>query len=169
MRASAVLFLTLFLLQTLVAEANHALSGAHVWLFTGGLFVAYAALMAPFNSGFFASILGGLLCDAVSPVAFGTHTVLFAAAHAGIYNIRERMQRDETAVRVGVALLLNAVLFVAVTLVRLRHVPAAATVWPRLLSDLVWSEGAVALIAPWFFALQVRSLELARAIPARSA
>jgi hypothetical protein len=32
-----------------------------------------------------------------------------------------------------------------------------------MLSDLGWSEAAVALVAPWFFALQLRTLELARA------
>ena len=44
-----------------------------------------------------------------------------------------------------------------------------ATAWPRMLSDLVWSQVALALFAPWFFALQARTLELARARPARAA
>jgi rod shape-determining protein MreD len=169
MRASLVLFLTLFLLRALVAEANTALSGLHVWLFAGGLFVAYSALMVPFRQGFLASILGGLLCDAAAPVPFGTHAVLFGAAHAAVYNLRERLQRDETAVRMAIVLILNAAFFLVITLARVRHVPAVASVWPRLLSDFWWSQVAVALAAPWFFALQLRSLELARAVPSRSA
>jgi rod shape-determining protein MreD len=169
MRVPLVLFLTLYLLRTVFAEANSALSGVHVWLFAGGLFVAYSALMVPFQQGFAASVLGGLLCDSVAPVPFGTHAALFGAAHAAVYNLRERLQRDETAVRVAVVLVLNAALFLAITAATIRHVPAAATVWPRLLSDLGWSQAAVALAAPWFFAIQVRSLELARAVPSRSA
>ena len=49
MRGAVALFLTLYLLRALVAEANNALSGLHVWLFAGGLFVTYAALAMPFR------------------------------------------------------------------------------------------------------------------------
>jgi cell shape-determining protein MreD len=169
MRSAGVLFLTLYVLRALVAEANSALSGAHVWLFAGGLFVAYSALAFPFRAGFTASLLGGLLCDSVSPVPFGTHAALFGMAHVVVFNLRERLQRDETVVRVTVALLVNLALFLAMTSLQIRHVPSGATVWPRLLSDLAWSELAVAAAGPWFFALQAASLELARANPGREA
>jgi cell shape-determining protein MreD len=169
MRAAGVLFLTLYLLCALVAEANSAISPLHVWLFAGGLFVAYSALALPFRAGFAASLLGGLLCDAMSPVPFGTHAALFGTAHVVVYNLRERLQRDDTIVRVTVALLVNLALYLALSFGEIRHVPAAATVWPRLLSDLVWSELAVAAAAPWFFALQAASLDFARANPGREA
>jgi rod shape-determining protein MreD len=169
MRGCAALFLTLYLLRALVAEANSALSGLHVWLFAGGLFVVYSALMMPFGQGFTASVLGGLLCDSVTPVAFGTHAALFAAAHAVVYNVRERLQRDETAVRVTVALLVNLALFLALSVMRIRLSHLGAWAWPRMLSDLAWSEGALALAAPWFFALQLRTLQLARAKSWRAA
>jgi rod shape-determining protein MreD len=169
MRGAAAVFLTLYLLHALVAEANNALSGAHIWLFAGGLYVAYSALAIPLRQGLAASILGGLLCDALSPVAFGTHAALFAAAHVAVYGLRERLQRDETAVRVAAALIVNLAFFLALSFARLRLVPAAATAWPRMLSDLVCSEAVVALLAPWFFALQARALELARALPPRIA
>ena len=84
MRGAAVLFLTLYVLRALVAELNTALSGVHLWLFAGGLFVAYSALAMPFHEGFAGSVLGGLLCDAMTPVAFGTHATLFAVAPAWI-------------------------------------------------------------------------------------
>jgi rod shape-determining protein MreD len=169
MRGAVALFLTLYLLRALVAEVNSALSGMHIWLFAGGLFVAYSALMMPFRQGFTASVLGGLLCDAVTPVAFGTHAALFAVAHAVVYNARERLQRDDTAVRVLVALLVNLALFLAITFARIRLVHGTAAAWPRILSDLAWSEAALALVAPWFFALQLGTLELARANPSRAA
>ncbi|HZZ18309.1 MAG TPA: rod shape-determining protein MreD [Opitutaceae bacterium] len=167
MRGAFILFVTLYVLQALVAGVNSLLSGFHLWLFAGGLYVAYSALAMPFGEGFTATFLGGLLCDAMAPVAFGTHAVLFAVAHAVVYNLRERMQREDTTVRVVIALAVNAAVFVAVTLMRLgfRHLGE----WPRALSDLVWSEALVAVIAPWFFALQQHSLELARANPQRSA
>jgi rod shape-determining protein MreD len=169
MRGAAVLFLTLYLLRALVSEANSALSGFHLWLFAGGLFVAYPALMAPFRQGLAASVLGGLLCDAMEPVPFGTHAALFATAHAVVYNVRERLQRDDTLVRVMVALIANLALFLVLSFARMRHVPAGGTVWPRLLCDLVYSEAVVALGAPWFFALQGRALEMARANSGRPA
>lgn len=163
MRGCAVLFLTLYLLHAITAAANSALSGAHVWIFAGGLYVTYAALAAPFRRGLAATVLGGLLCDAVTPVPFGTHAALFATAHVLVYNARERLQREETPVRVAVALILNLALYLAVGFVASRHAPAEASAWPRLASDLAVSEAAVALCAPWFFALQERSLVLARA------
>ena len=168
MRGAVAHFLTVYVLRALVAEANSALSGMHVWLFAGGLFVAYSALMMPFRDGFTASVLGGLLCDSVTPVAFGTHAALFGVAHAVVYNARERLQRDETAVRVIVALLLNLALFLALTFARIRLAHGTAASWPRILSDLVWSQVALVVIAPWFFALQLRTLELARAHPSRA-
>lgn len=166
MRAAAVLFLTLFLLRALTAEANDALSGAHVWLFSGGLFIAYPALMASFEGGFAVAVLAGVMCDSVSPVPFGTQTALFAVAHVVVYSLRERVRRDETAVRVAVALLVNLAFFLVLSFARIRHVPAGASAWPRLFCDLAWSELAVALAGPWFLAFQMRAVELARANPA---
>ena len=169
MRGAVALFLTLCLLRGIVAEANSALSGMHIWLFAGGLFVTYAALKVSYRTGFVVTALGGLLCDAVAPVAFGTHAALFAAAHAIVYNARERLQREETSVRIAVTLLVNLGLFLALTFARMRLAHGIAAAWPRLLSDLAWSELAVLVAAPWFFALQLRTLELARANPPRSA
>jgi rod shape-determining protein MreD len=168
MRATAALFATLYLLQAMVAQANSAFASVHLWLFAGGLFVAYPALMLPFRQGFAASVLGGLLCDSVAPVAFGTHAALFATAHAVVFNVRERLQRDETAVRISAALLVNLALFLALSFSRIRLAHGAGA-WPRTLSDLFWSEVLVALVAPWFFALQLRTLELVRAAPSRAA
>ena len=169
MRGAVALFLTLYLLRALVAEANNALSGLHVWLFAGGLFVTYSALAMPFREGFAASLLGGLLCDCVSPVGFGTHAVLFAFSHTVVFNLRERLQREETAVRVIVALLVNLGLFLSITALRMRASHIGFGSWPRLVSDLFWSEAALLVAAPWFFALQLRTLELARAKPSRLA
>jgi rod shape-determining protein MreD len=169
MRGGLALFLTLYLLRAIVAELNNALSGMHIWLFTGGLFVAYSALMAPYRQGFIVTALAGLLCDSVTPVPFGTHACLFAIAHAVVFNARERLQRDDTAVRVIVALLVNLALFLLLTFVRIRVAHGGTGAWPRMLSDLVWSEVAIALIAPWFFALQLRTLEWAGAAPSRAA
>ena len=168
MRSTAVLFATLYLLLAVVAQVNSAIAPIHLWLFAGGLFVAYPALMMPFRQGFAASLLGGLLCDSVAPVAFGTHAALFATAHAVVYNVRERLQRDETVVRVSVVLLVNLALFLALSFSRIRIAHGGAAAWPRTLSDLFWSEAAVALAAPWFFAFQLRTLELARASPSRA-
>ena len=163
MRGTVALFLTLYLLRALVAEVNNSLSCLHIWLFAGGLFVAYSALMMPFRPGFVATLLAGLLCDSVTPAPYGTHAFLFSAAHIIVFNLRERMQRDDTAVRVIAALLINAGLFLALTFVRIRVAHGGAAAWPRMLSDLAWSEVAIAVAAPWFFALQLRTLEIARA------
>jgi hypothetical protein len=63
----------------------------------------------------------------------------------------------------------NLGLFLVISFLRLRLIHGAGGAWPRMLSDLVWSEAVLALIAPWFFALQLHSLILARVQPPRPA
>ena len=58
MRRTLVTFLTLLLLWAVVAQVNHVLDG-HVYLFLGGLFVAYAALQLPLRDGLTAVLLAG--------------------------------------------------------------------------------------------------------------
>jgi rod shape-determining protein MreD len=160
MRRAAVLFLTLALLWTVVAQANGALAPAHVYLFVGGLYVTFAALVLPGGPGLAAVFLAGLMCDANAPVRFGTHALLFAAAHAVLVRLRDRLPHEHTAGRVVVALLANLGLFVALSLLRIGRLPDPAAAWARLGADLVASQLFLALVAPWLFALQTRALAL---------
>ncbi|HWA09630.1 MAG TPA: hypothetical protein VG838_09290 [Opitutaceae bacterium] len=165
MRRALVIFLTLLLLWLILAQANHYLAPQHVWLFAGGLFVAFAALRLPHGAGLGAVALGGLLCDATAPVRFGTFTFLFVLAHAVIFNLRDRLPREETVVRVLVALIANLALFLLVSFAGIGDDPVPSAAWGRLFFDLVCSQVAIALIGPWFFALQGRALVLARTEP----
>jgi cell shape-determining protein MreD len=161
MRRTFVTFLTLFLLWVVVGQVNHALSGLHVYVFVGGLFVTYAALQLPLRDGLAAVLLAGLLADAHAPVRFGLHSLLFAVAFVIIFNIRDHLPRDETVARVFVALLANLGIFLVLSFALIGRNPAPGAVWPRLIFDLICSQVFLALIAPWFFALQARALVLA--------
>jgi rod shape-determining protein MreD len=165
MRRAVVIFLTQLLLWVIVAQANHYLAPRHVYLFAGGLFVTFAALRLPLRTGFAAALLGGMLCDATAPVRFGTFTLLFALAYAAIFNLRDRLPREEPIVRVLVALLANLALFLVVSFLGIADNPAPSVAWTRLFFDLLCSQAALALAGPWFFALQGRALELARTEP----
>lgn len=154
MRRCLVTFFTLFVLWMLVAQANHTLAPWHVYLFVGGLFVAYPALVLPSRSGLAATLLAGLMFDAVTPVPFGLHAVLFATAHLLIFNVRDRVPRDDTITRVVVALLANLAIFLVFSFFEVTRIRTLDSVWPRLVFDLVCSQVFLALIAPWFFALQ---------------
>lgn len=163
MRLTLVISLTLLLLWTLIAQVNHELSSFRVYLFVGSLFVTFAALKLPLVSGLVATLVGGLVNDANSPVAFGTHILLFAAAHAVIFHLRERLPRDDTVARIIVVLLTNLALWVVFSFLQITRSPAPAAAWPRLIADLVFSQIFLAIVAPWFFALQHRALVLAGA------
>ena len=163
MRRALVLFATSLLLWALIAQVNHALTDLRVYLFVGALFITYAALMLPLGAGLAATLLAGLMCDANSPVAFGTHTLLFAAAHALVFHLRDQLPREDTVGRTVIALLANLALFLVFSFIQIARSPAPAAVWPRLIADLVCSQVFLAVIAPWFFALQHRALVLARA------
>jgi len=163
MRRALTLFGTLLLLWVLVAQVNHLLSLWRCYVFVGGLFVAYAALTQPLRPGLAATLLGGLLCDANTPVLFGTHLLLFSATHLTIFHGRDRVPRDDTIGRVVVALFANLALLLAFSFAQFGRSPAPGSIWPRLIMDLVVSQVFLTLVAPWFFALQARALVLARA------
>jgi cell shape-determining protein MreD len=162
MRRTLTLFATSLVLWMIVAQLNHALTGVRVYLFAGGLFVAFAALTQPARAGLAASLLAGLVCDANAPVAFGTHVLLFAAAHLTIFHVRDRVPRDDNIGAVIVVLLSNLALFLVFSFGQIHGSPAPAAVWPRLIADLLGSQIFLVLVTPWFFALQARALRLAR-------
>lgn len=164
MRRTLATFATLILLWTIVSQLNHSLASWRIYFWVGGLFVTHAAVVLPLRTGFGASLLSGLLLDSSAPVAFGTHTLLFAAAHVLIFNIRDRVPREETAVRVIIALFANLALYLVFSFVLVQRSPAPAAAWPRILTDLVCSQLFIALAAPWFFALQARALAFAETL-----
>jgi rod shape-determining protein MreD len=162
MRRTLVLFGSLLLLWALVTQVNDALSGLRVYVFAGALFVAFAALTQPRRAGLLASMLGGLVCDANSPVTFGTHMLLFTAAHLTLFHVRERVPRDDNIAAVVVVLLTNLALFLVFSLAQIHDSPAPTAVWPRLIADLVCSQVFLVAITPWFFALQAGALAIAK-------
>lgn len=162
MRRPLVLFATLFLLWVLVTQVNHELSGFRVSLFLGGLFTVFAAIKMPRNEGLVIVFAAGLLFDVGTPVWFGCHAVLFAIAHTLIHHFRKRMPREESLVGVVVALLANLGVYLGVSFSAFHDLPTQANIWPRLLTDLVISQVVLALIAPWFLALQTKAMKIAR-------
>jgi rod shape-determining protein MreD len=162
MRRTLVLAGSLLLLWTIVVQLNDALSGLRVYVFAGALFVAFTALTQPRRSGLAAVMLGGLICDSGAPVTFGTHMLLFAAAHAVLFHLRERVPREDNTSATVVVLLTNLALFLAFSFTQIHDAPLPAAVWPRLIADLVCSQIFLVLVTPWFFALQAGALALAR-------
>ena len=162
MRRAAILFATLILLWAVVAQLNHAVGSWRIYVFAGGLFVAFAALTQPRRAGLVASLCGGLVCDANTSVAFGTHMLLFAAAHLTLFHVRDRVPRDDNVSAIIVVLLTNLALFLVFSFTQIHASPSPAAIWPRLIMDLLCSQVFLAVVTPWFFALQARSLELGR-------
>ena len=162
MRRLLVLLACSVILWAIVTQLNHTLTDLRLFLFIGGLFVTFGALTQPFVTGLWCAMLTGLVFDANTPVAFGTHLVLFAAAHIAIFQLRDRIPRNDTISRVTVAVLANLALFLVFSFIQIVRTPIVSAVWPRMLMDLFCSQVFLAIIAPWFFALQERALVLAR-------
>lgn len=155
-------FLTLLgcavILWLLTTQLNHALTDLQVYVFTGALFVTFNALTQPFAAGIAVSACIGLVFDANTPVAFGTHLVLFVLTHLLVARFRERVPRNDTLSRTIVAILANLALFLVFSFTQLSRFPSPGSVWPRLLVDLLCSQVLIALIAPWYYSLQARAL-----------
>lgn len=157
----ALIFLSTLLLWAVTAQLNHALAPWRLYVFVGALAVTLPALTFSLRGGLLASFAGGLLFDAVAPVAFGTHAVCFALTHVVVFNFRDRVPRDDTLSRVIIALFANLGLFLLFSFSQVTRSPAPASLWPRLFADLACSQICLALIGPWFFAIQARALALA--------
>lgn len=155
-----LILLSTLLLWAVSAQINHALAPWRLYVFVGALAVTLPALTFSLRTGLLASFLGGLLFDAVAPVTFGTHAFLFALTHAVVFNLRDRLPRDDTLSRVLIALFANLGLFLVFSFSQVARSPAPASLWPRLFADLACSQILLALIAPWFFAIQARALAL---------
>ncbi len=155
-----ITFASTFLLWSVVVQLNHYLAPLGVYLFVGGLLVTFAALRLSLRNGLTATLLLGLSIDAAEPVPFGTHLLLFAVMHIIVFRLRTRIPREETVIGVVVALLVNLALIFGLSFVTLGNHPAAGAAWMRIFADLGWSQLFIVAIAPWFFALQERALEL---------
>lgn len=158
MRRPLTLFAVLLVLWAIVTELNHALSSLHLYVFAGGLFVGYAALMQPMRTGLTATLLAALVCDANTPVAFGTHVILFAAAHLTVFRIRDRVPREDNIAAILLVLFTNFALFLLFSFTQMPASASPAAVWPRLIADLICSQVFIAVVTPWSFALQARAL-----------
>lgn len=147
-----------WLLVVLMRQTNHLLApwGFSIWL--GGLLVTFPSLHLNFRTGLVSSIIAGFFVDVWSPFTYGTHALLFALAHVVIFRIRVRLAATELAIGIIVALITNLAFFVVLSFGALGHAPVSGL---RLLGDLVVSQVVLAGITPWFFALQLRGMDLA--------
>lgn len=162
MRRALVILATLVVLWVLVAQVNHYLAPLRVHVYVGGLFIAYAALMLPLRGGAWVMMVAGLLCDASTPATFGTQMMMFVLGFLAINTIRDRLPKEEMLVRLTVALLANLGLMLAISFVHLGDAPSAVVAWGRIVCDLLLSQLIIAILGPWFFALQSRALQISR-------
>lgn len=161
------------LLLWLVGLANHHLSSAwfpfadtfSAHLYCGGLLVTFAALRLDSRNGWIVVGLTALLADAQTPAPFGTSLVLLGLVYAALLYGRQRFPRDEPVFGTVVALFSNLFLFLALSFFLVGANPQPAQAWLRLFTDLVLSQLAIAVLAPWFLALQGRAFELLRLHP----
>lgn len=157
-RQYVVVSVTALGLALLVRVCNHHLAPLHVSLGVGGLLITYAALRLHAKAAMSAAFTIGLGLDAASPVPFGQNALLLLTAVCLVLGVRHRLPREELAVGIAVAVVINLFLLIVRTLAFADAWPDPSAGWLRVFSDLVASQVFVALIAPWFFSLQRHSL-----------
>ena len=161
-----VVTLANLVLWWLVCLANHYLANVDLpligpssfYLYLGGLFVVYGALRLDPRHGLAATILTALLIDSVEPVPFGTSLFLFALVHVTVLYGRHRFPREGAVFAVVVALLANLFLVIALSFLLVGANPRPGHAWLRIFFDLLCSQAVIALIAPWFIALQDQAM-----------
>ncbi len=161
------------LLWWLTGLANHYLAAFHVpllgdwsvYLYLGGLLVTYSALRLDAAHGLTATILTALLVDSLEPVPFGTSLFLFSLVHVVVLYGRHRFPREGAIFAVVVALLANLFLVIALSFILVGANPHPASAWLRIFVDLFFSQAVIALVTPWFIALQDRAMEIVQIHP----
>lgn len=136
---------------------------AHLYL--GGLCTTFAALRLDPRNGWIATLVTALVADAQAPVPFGTSIILLGLVYAVLLYGRQRFPRDEPLFGTVVALFSNLFLFLALSFILVGASLSPARTWLRLFTDLILSQLVIAMITPWFLALQARSFELLRIHP----
>ena len=166
LRAAALLVATNLLLLWLTGLANDTLASVGLHLYLGGLLVVFAALRLDPAPGFAATAATALAYDATTAAPFGLSLVLFGLVHATILVGRHGFPRNEPVFTTVATLSLNLFLFIAFSFVLVGANPRPGEAWLRLFVDLLASQITLALVTPWFFALQDRAFSLARLDPA---
>lgn len=147
------------LLVFLGGQLNHYLAHLPASVFLTGLCLPVAGLRLRFRPGLIAMFLSGLVVDAGRPVPFGSSALLLSTLFTWWYSVRSRLPREGVGPVVFGALIANLLLFGAQPLLVGAPLATGAT-WSRVAVDLVFSQIAVALLAPWFAALQEQALLL---------
>ncbi len=140
-------------------QFNHYLAHFPVSAFLFGACLPLAGLRLRFGPGLIAVFLSGLVVDAGRPVPFGSSAVLLGLLFTCWHAVRSRLPREGAAPPIIGALVANLVLFFAQPLLLGTDVALGAT-WGRVLVDLLLSQFIVALLMPWFIALQEQALLL---------
>jgi rod shape-determining protein MreD len=160
-----IVLLANLLLWWLTGLANNYLSPYAVHLYLGGLFVVYPALQLDQKHGLIAVALTGLMIDAVEPVPFGTSLLLLGLTYATLVYGRHRFPREGAVFGIIVALFCNLFLFIALSFLLVGANPRPGEAWLRIFADLLFSQLVLALITPWFWALQAQAMGLVRIHP----
>lgn len=148
------------LLILMAGEMNHHLSVLSLHAFIGGLLVTFAALRLQIKPAFLASGLTALLLDALTPLPEGTLFLMLMGAHTLIFAARGNFSRESTLTGTAIAMGANTAIMLGISVSVIPENVAPGPFWQRAFVDILFSQGIVAVVAPWFFSLQMASLQL---------
>ena len=160
-----IVLLANMLLWWLVCLANNLLADHSIHLYLGGLFIVYASLRLDWKHGVTATVLTGLMFDAMEPVPFGTSMMLLGLVHATLVYGRQRFPREGAVFGIVVALLANLFLVIALSFLLVGANPRPGEAWLRIFVDLLASQLVILAVTPWFLELQAQAMHLARIHP----
>jgi len=146
-----------------MGQVNHHLtalplgdSRGPLYLFVGGLPIAFAALRLSLGQALAVSIPTALAMEAGTPIPFGTLMLPAAACVCLAIGFRGAFNRFDRMTVVLAVLLINLVLISALTLVT----GAFRLQGPRLALDLLASQLVAVLLSGWYFAAELALLRL---------
>lgn len=160
-RQVLILLATHVLLIWILQMVNHALSPWKLHLLLPGLLITFAALNLRAGPALLTVGLTGLWVDAAGPAPFGVFTVIYLLVAGILFRLRIQWHREQRREAYSLCHLANFLAVCAAALLLGGPGVLQGTYWLRLAIDLALSHLILFPLAPWFFKLQLRSLEIA--------
>ena len=150
--------LVLFLIQLV----NDILAPRTLHIQVDALFVLFPTLIFPFVPGLLCVMTTGLVADATHTLHFGTSLILFSVAYTFIYWMRIQFQGYSSRFTPWLSQIINAVLFLAISLILAANHLTSLLYWVSALINLTLSQGVLFILQPWFLSLQHSLLKVSK-------
>lgn len=145
-----------------VMELNNSLTTLSITLFLPGLFIAFPSLNLQLYPAILCNTITGILIDATTPIPMGTSAFVFLIVQLVVFQFRSVIKKNNLYHGWVIAQITNFVIFSFVTLYFNGKYLFEDGIFIRTLLDFIFSQSALAIIAPVYFTIIKKTIVVLR-------